>query len=32
MAIPNQEGQLTTPSVVAFLPDGEVLVGDTAKR
>jgi hypothetical protein len=32
VAIPNQEGKLTTPSVVAFLDDGSVLIGDTAKR
>ncbi len=30
--IPNAEGQRTTPSVVAFTKDGEILVGDTAKR
>ncbi len=30
--IPNQEGQRTTPSVVAFLKDGQVLVGLPAKR
>ena len=30
--IPNQEGNRTTPSVVAFKADGEELVGETAKR
>ncbi|QDH14930.1 molecular chaperone DnaK [Oecophyllibacter saccharovorans] len=30
--IPNAEGQPTTPSVVAFTPNGEVLVGQAAKR
>jgi len=30
--IPNAEGQRTTPSVVAFAKDGEVLVGEVAKR
>lgn len=30
--IPNAEGMRTTPSVVAFLPDGSTLVGDPAKR
>jgi molecular chaperone DnaK len=30
--IPNQEGNRTTPSVVAFSKDGEVLVGQVAKR
>eukprot|EP00939_MAST-03C_sp_MAST-3C-sp1_P001713 g1713.t1 len=29
--IPNEEGKRTTPSVVAFLPDGSRLVGDAAK-
>ncbi|MGO1414317.1 MAG: Hsp70 family protein, partial [Microbacterium gubbeenense] len=30
--IANAEGMRTTPSVVAFAKDGEVLVGETAKR
>ncbi len=30
--IPNQEGNRTTPSVVAFTKEGERLVGETAKR
>src|SRR4051812_40872752 len=30
--IPNAEGQRTTPSVVAFTEDGQVLVGQVAKR
>src|SRR6201993_5559203 len=30
--IPNQEGQRTTPSVVAFTKTGERLVGQVAKR
>ncbi|AEH45073.1 chaperone protein DnaK [Thermodesulfatator indicus DSM 15286] len=30
--IPNQEGTRTTPSVVAFLEDGQILVGQLAKR
>ncbi len=30
--IPNQEGNRTTPSIVAFAKSGERLVGETAKR
>jgi len=30
--IPNEEGTRTTPSVVAFTKDGEILVGQVAKR
>lgn len=32
VVIPNSEGRNTTPSVVAFLKDGERKVGDPAKR
>ena len=32
VVIPNSEGKLTTPSVVAFLDNGERKVGDPAKR
>jgi molecular chaperone DnaK len=32
VVIPNQEGSRTTPSVVAFGKDGEILVGQLAKR
>ncbi len=32
VVIPNAEGARTTPSVVAFTKDGQVLVGQTAKR
>ena len=30
--IPNGEGKRTTPSVIAFVEDGEIKVGDSAKR
>src|SRR2546423_4320992 len=32
IVIPNQEGSRLTPSVVAFTKDGEILVGQVAKR
>ena len=32
MIVPNQEGAETTPSVVAYMADGSVLVGAAAKR
>jgi molecular chaperone DnaK len=32
VVVPNQEGARLTPSVVAFTKDGEVLVGQVAKR
>ena len=32
VVVPNSEGSRTTPSVVAFAKDGEVLVGEVAKR
>src|SRR5215204_6574297 len=32
VVIPNSEGSRTTPSVVAFSKDGEVLMGEVAKR
>ena len=32
VVIPNAEGSRTTPSVVAFAKDGEILVGEVAKR
>lgn len=32
VVIPNSEGKRTTPSVVAFLKDGERKIGDPAKR
>jgi molecular chaperone DnaK len=32
VVIPNQEGSRITPSVVAFTKDGEILVGQVAKR
>src|SRR5215475_12055426 len=32
VVIPNSEGKMTTPSIVAFLDNGERKVGDPAKR
>ncbi len=32
VVIPNNEGKRTTPSVVAFTENGEIKVGDPAKR
>lgn len=32
VVIPNAEGKRTTPSVVAFVEGGEIMVGDPAKR
>ncbi len=32
VVIPNSEGKRTTPSVVAFMEDGEIKVGEPAKR
>lgn len=32
VVIPNKEGKRTTPSVVGFTEDGEILVGELAKR
>jgi molecular chaperone DnaK len=32
VVIPNQEGSRTTPSIVAFTKEGEILVGQIAKR
>ena len=32
VVIPNAEGKRTTPSVIAFVDDGEIKVGDPAKR
>jgi molecular chaperone DnaK len=32
LVIPNQEGSRTTPSTVAFTQEGELLVGQIAKR
>ena len=32
VVIPNAEGKRTTPSVIAFVEDGEIKVGETAKR
>jgi molecular chaperone DnaK len=30
--IPNAEGNRTTPSIIAYTPSGEILVGQLAKR
>ncbi len=30
--IPNAEGKRTTPSIVSFTKDGQILVGEPAKR
>jgi molecular chaperone DnaK len=32
VVIPNAEGRNTTPSVVSFMPNGEVVVGEIARR
>ncbi len=32
VVIPNAEGKRTTPSMIAFVEDGEIKVGDSAKR
>ena len=32
VVIPNSEGKRTTPSIVAFVEDGERKIGDPAKR
>ena len=32
VVIPNEEGRRTTPSVVAFMDNGERKIGDPAKR
>lgn len=32
LILPNSEGSYKTPSVVTFLPNGEIVVGDIAKR
>lgn len=32
IVIPNDEGRRTTPSIVAFLGDGNRKIGDSAKR
>ena len=32
VVIPNSEGARTTPSIVGFAKNGEVLVGEVAKR
>ena len=32
VVIPNEEGRRTTPSIVAFLDNGERKIGDSAKR
>lgn len=32
VVVPNAHGDLTTPSVVAYLPDGQILVGKEAMQ
>src|SRR3954463_8051589 len=30
--IPNAEGQMKTPSVIAFMEDGQIVIGEMARR